>query len=113
MKDWNTRWEQFKSDVNNHVSGGEVMIDTSNWLLNEATRITKELDDVQEKRSAPGLLFDEMESLDKQSIILINQLMELARRMELEQARLLDSMKQQIHLENKLKELDSDKFEES
>lgn len=94
MNEYKHLWEKFKADVIRHAAQGDSIITVSNWLMKETSKYCHKLDDLENKLETPNLPWDERENTNKEICEIIKIMGELARRMEIEQKRLLSGMKE-------------------
>jgi hypothetical protein len=98
MNEYKSLWEKFKTDINRHVEQGDVMVRQSEWLMSEAGKYCKRLDEAEIKLDTPNLPWDERQLVERECCEIIKIITEIATRMEIEQKRLLDGSVENIKL---------------
>jgi hypothetical protein len=102
----NEKWEALKVKVAAHVERGNMSLNQSSWLIEEADRVMAELDVLVKRENQHGVGWGEREEINDQQLNLVKTLMELSRRMEIEQERLRDDMAIDLAIMKELDELD-------
>lgn len=100
-------WNNFIKRVEHHALTGQVSLDSANWWLKECSDVLKKLEDLEDSQNDPGLLWDEKEKIQQKINELIMILVEIDRRMKLDQDQLLKEMQENKNLWDELEKLDS------
>jgi hypothetical protein len=98
--------EEFSRKLLSHIESGNMSITEGEWLMEESDRLMKKLNSLEKEENDPSLEWDKKEQIESEQFKILKSLLEISRRMQIEQKRLLDNFQEDINLMNELEDID-------
>ena len=98
--------EEFSRKLLAHIESGNMSITEGEWLMKESDRLIQKLNSLKKEENDPSLEWDKKEQIESEQFKILKSLLEISRRMQIEQKRLLDSFQEDINLMNELEDID-------